>query len=112
MPEEKNMDHELLKLAAKGGGLDIEPCTCSDPKWPLRLKGQSGVRAHWNPLINDGDALKLAVELRLDIEINGGGVTVYSGDLDDGLYEPVNGDLGDCTRRAIVRVAAQVGELP
>ncbi|MEE1869023.1 hypothetical protein [Pseudomonas auratipiscis] len=112
MPEEKNLDHELLKLAAKGGGLDIEPCTCRDPKWPFRLKGQSGVRAHWNPLINDGDALKLAVELRLNIEINAGGVDVYSGDLDEGLYVPVSGDLRDCTRRAIVHAAAKVGELP
>lgn len=111
MSEEKNLDHELLKLAAKGGRLEIEPCTCRDQKWPFRLKGQSGVRAHWNPLINDGDALKLAVELRLNIEINAGGVDVYCGDLDDGLYEPVNGDLRNCTRRAIVRAAAQVGEL-
>ncbi|BBV96412.1 hypothetical protein ACK1VC_07220 [Pseudomonas sp. XP2] len=112
MSEVDERDLELLRLAAKAANLEIESCTCRDPKWPFRLKGQSGVRAHWNPLINDGDALKLAVELRLDIEINAGGVNVYSGDLDDGLYEPVNGDLGDCTRRAIVRVAAQVGELP
>ncbi|MNN87548.1 hypothetical protein D3C81_2051170 [compost metagenome] len=70
------------------------------------------MRAHWNPLINDGDALKLAVELRLNIEINAGGVDVYSGDLDEGLYVPVSGDLRECTRRAIVHAAAKVGELP
>lgn len=93
MPEEKNLNHELLKLAAKGCRLEIEPCTCRDPKWPFRLKGQSGVRARWNPLTNDGDALKLAVELRLNIEINAGGVDVYSGDLDEGLYVPVCGNL-------------------
>jgi len=93
VPEEKNLNHELLKLAAKGCRLEIEPCTCRDPKWPFRLKGQSGVRAHWNPLTNDGDALKLAVELRLNIEINAGGVDVYSGDLDEGLYVPVCGNL-------------------
>ena len=49
---------EELLLAAKAAGIEVEPCTCRDPKWPLRIKGQSGTRAHWNPCINDGDAFK------------------------------------------------------
>ena len=124
MPEEKNLDHELLKLAAKGGRLEIETCTCRDPKWPFRLKGQSGVRAHWNPLINDGDALRLAVLMgradRLGIQIHI--VEPFDGDTDPytcvdaerfGEFDICHGDdpFG-ATRRAIVEAAAAIGSRP
>ncbi|MGE8466503.1 MAG: hypothetical protein ACN6QE_10295 [Pseudomonas putida] len=121
MTEEKNLDHELLKLAAKGGRLEIEPCTCRDPKWPFRLKGQSGVRAHWNPLINDSDALRLAVVMgradRLGIQIHI--VEPFDGDTDPytcvdaerfGEFDIYHGDDPfSATRRAIVEAAAAIG---
>ncbi|WP_422419195.1 hypothetical protein [Pseudomonas sp. GZD-222] len=121
MPEEKNADHELLKLAAKGGRLEIEPCTCRDPKWPYRLKGRSGVRAHWNPLINDGDALRLAVVMgradRLSVSIHI--VEPFDGDtgpytwIDAEKFGEFNHYHGDdpfsATRRAIVEAAAEIG---
>jgi hypothetical protein len=114
-------DLELLKLAAKAARLEIEPCTCRDRKWPFRLKGQSGVRAHWNPLINDGDALRVAVLMgrgdRLSIQIHI--VEPFDGDTD--AYTVVDAErFGEfdiyhaddpfrATRRAIVEAAAAIG---
>ncbi|UTL89547.1 hypothetical protein [Pseudomonas fluorescens] len=111
MSEEKNPDHGLLILAAKAAGIEIEPCSCRDQNWPFRTKGRPGVRGHWNPLVSDGDALKIAVILHMDVEIDGGGVNAYAGGLENGVYEPMDGDLGLCARRAIVRVAAALGEM-
>lgn len=114
-------DLELLKLAAKAARLEIEPCTCRDPKWPFRLRGQSGVRAHWNPLINDGDALRVAVLMgrgdRLGIQIHI--IEPFDGDTDAytvvdaerfGEFDIYHGDDPfRATRRAIVEAAAAIG---
>jgi len=72
----------------------------------------------WNPLENDGDALRLAVQLQLTIcnkHINAGvayctnGDTVYpfvaSGEKSATV---IDGDFAD-TRRAIVLAAAEIG---
>jgi hypothetical protein len=126
MPEETSAcvaaaDRLLLYLAAKAGCIEIESCTCSNPKWPYRLVGKSGVRAHWNPIINDGDALRLAVVMGRRERL---GVAVY-------IVEPYDGDTGPytcvdaekfgehtmyhhadpfaATRRAIVEAAAEIG---
>jgi len=59
-------DRELLELAAKAEGRTI--------KWKTQLG--NGVRpdekfsACWNPLLDDGDALRLAVKLNLSIDHN------------------------------------------
>jgi len=111
----------LLYLAAKAGRIEIESCTCGDPKWPFRLVGKSGVRAHWNPLRNDGDALRLAVVMGRSDRL---GVAIH-------IVEPFDGDTGPytyvdaekfgehtmyhhadpfaATRRAIVEAAAEIG---
>lgn len=34
-------DKELQLLAARAAGIEIEPCTCSNPDWPFRVKGGS-----------------------------------------------------------------------
>ncbi|CAM3899206.1 hypothetical protein CCOS865_02169 [Pseudomonas reidholzensis] len=103
---------ELL-LAAKAAGIEVEPCTCSDPKWPLRIRGKSGTRAHWNPSINDGDAFKLAIDLGIQIHVEGSGESeaVWA---DDTMVwvdsEHAHGDRRKAARTAIVSVAAQRGE--
>ncbi|QYW05705.1 hypothetical protein [Phage blackswan219-6] len=89
-------DRELLELAAKAAGISTY---------------------EWNPLIDDGDAFRLAV--RCNIAVNP--MTV------DGLNRPQhestagcverwtscierhNGDPAAATRRAIVRAAAELG---
>lgn len=126
MPEEKNLnaaaaDRALLVLAARAGRIEIEPCTCSDPKWSYRLAGRASVRNHWNPLINDGDALRLAVVMgradRLGLVIH----IVEPFDGDTGPYTSVDAerfgehtmyhhtDPLEATRRAIVEAAAEIG---
>ena len=107
-------DRELLELAAKAAGIKIEPCTCSDPRFPFRRKGNLGNRPHWNPLADDGDALRLAVDLGLRIRIKLDPFRFTEICLPNtGWYSaPVyhNDDRYAATRRAIVRAAAEIGE--
>lgn len=104
---------EELLLAAKAAGFEVEPCTCRDPKWPLRIKGQSGTRAHWNPNINDGDAFKLAIDLGIPISVQGSGEDEAVLADDTMIWvssEYAQGDRRKAARTAIVSVAAQIGE--
>lgn len=82
-------DDELLALAAKAGGIDT-----TKP---------------WNALVDDGDALRLAVRLRMMVIVERDHVHV------------IGDDYGNCriwtgatpsadVRRAIVEVAAAAGE--
>ena len=86
-------DSQLLELAALAANL----------RHPLE-------RAGWNPLKNDGDALKLVVKLRLDLFVHDTSVEVYCGARGQPLIrEGCDGTLNDrlrVTRRAIVRAAA------
>jgi hypothetical protein len=106
---------ELLELAAKAAGIDYshdnahwkhedhcafwsydDLCTCG---------------ARWNPLTDDGDALRLAVKLGLtvsqlmnnrEVEVNDYDETVFVNE----FHEP---DPCAATRRAIIRAAAEIG---
>ena len=64
----------------------------------------------WNPLADDGDALRLAVKLRLMpvIEEWSDGLRVFVPSHLDGV-ERLSGDPYAATRRAIVRAAAEIG---
>lgn len=88
-------DRELLTLAAKAAGIEIVDCTCRHEQWPFKYAEGQGRRGHWNPLTDDGDALRLAVKLNMD--------TLYYSDDD---WEHCNRDGYAATRRAIVRAAA------
>lgn len=102
-------DRELLEMAAKAAGIEIEPCTCSDPKWPFRLKSGSGL-CHWNPLIHDGDAFRLSTTIEVRITHRTVDVDVSIGDLSVSEYVPTYLDRAEATRRAIVRAAAEIGK--
>lgn len=109
-------DRELLEFAAKACSVSLQ--------WPQDLGGADFLSPRettdwqlWNPLKDDGDALRLAVKLRVNIEhikTLGGddfGVNCWPvGRGDCGVSE--EGDLSDyaaITRRAIVRAAAEIG---
>ena len=67
-------DRELLELAANAVGLRVV-----DHNHPISLyvesdKCKEGVR--WNPLTDDGDALRLSVKLRIWVEYYGCGSSV------------------------------------
>ena len=117
-------DRELLELAAKAAGIPTIPCTCSDTRWPFKHdEEKSGKRGHWNPLEDDGDALRLAVELRLVLHIwddgelasaaktlpDGGDPPSEDGSLWSSADAHASGGLAAATRRAIVRAAAEIG---
>lgn len=104
-------DRELLELAAKAAGYEVRPY--------MWHKGTQFEHAgfcldsdnEWNPLEDDGDALRLAVQLQLYILPNSNGCDVR---LPSGAQIlEIHGQLGDhliATRRAIVRAAAAIGE--
>lgn len=106
-------DRELLELAAKAAGID----------WFDEPALQAGKGLHmksgpfWNPLQDDGDALRLAVKLRLHILHNDAGEPVLwvSAVLNKTMIHAAEefadeGDRAASTRRAIVRAAAAIGE--
>ncbi len=96
-------DRELLEAAAKAAGQ--ERSAAGD----LWSNARGGL---WNPLADDGDALRLAVKLRMRVNIAGAMVAVvYYTELGaDGLQESFCGDASAATRRAIVRAAAAMAQ--
>ncbi len=98
-------DRELLELAAKAAGIECWR-TFIDEKW-----GSGFLMAGklWNPLTDDGDALRLAVQLELDIEIYKTSTHVYDDRSEKTFEEDHDGDPYAATRRAIVRAAAALG---
>ena len=94
-------DRELLELAAKAVGIEWDEFTLDC----------------WNPLISDGDALRLAVNLGLAIRVLEKCVFVESDPetlLGQSQYSELemygNSDPYAATRRAIVRAAAEIGK--
>ena len=97
-------DRELLELAAKAVGYDYKP------KNGAIVVG--GIPANWNPLTDDGDALRLAVKLELQLRLrhSENAVSVY-GSPDGRVDEADRADPCAATRRAIVRAAAEIGKV-
>jgi len=102
-------DRELLELAAKAAGIVRDSQTDT---W--YQTGGGWCIADWNPLTDDGDALRLAVALGLGISIplaNKRTDVVCFSDSRVSAIE-AHGDPYAATRRAIVRAAAAMGALP
>ncbi len=103
-------DRELLEMAAKaaryqyakhGGYIVVD-----------------GVPGNWNPLTDDGDALRLAVKLGMSIEVHydeskptpGLRVVFSRGRWEHVMVEEYARDPYAATRRAILRAAAEIGK--
>lgn len=96
-------DRELLELAAKAAGHRVKFGASGDPYI------QAGINTRaWNPLTDDGDALRLAVRLSFDICIQGDSVVVRDMDCNH-EEQPAGGDIFAATRRAILLAAAEIG---
>lgn len=93
-------DRELLELAAKAAGE-------LTPSWYGNEAYFNGVLDRWNPLSDDGDALRLAVKLRMDLML----YSTTKGAFVKGQQhsEKEGEDPYAATRRAIVRAAAEIG---
>ena len=95
-------DRKLLELAAKAAGYEVEWSNITECFW--------GDGDSWVPLDDDGDALRLAVKLSLEIDIHFTGIAIRT---PNGIKilisaEEIN-DPYAATRRAIVRAAAEIG---
>ena len=101
-------DRELLEMAAKAAGMDGCAAEFGDPNRLVFLP--DGMFIEWDPLTDDGDALRLAVKLSLCITHYGD--EVVAGNEKGTILEDVNrvGNLYAATRRAIVRAAAEIGK--
>ena len=107
-------DRELLELAAKAAGIKIIRIT--DTGMPLIIgKNEDGKYwDSWNPLTDDGDALRLAVKLELvivnDFETGFSVVKPWNHTVYVSESHSNNSDPYAATRRAIVRAAAEIGK--
>jgi hypothetical protein len=99
--EGKDMtDRELLEFAAKAAG-----------EWPSPEPFEH-VLDRWNPLANDGDALRLAVKLGLLVDVwlqQKVCIASTQGEELVDAREQFGDDPYAATRRAIVRAAAEIG---
>jgi hypothetical protein len=104
-------DRELLELAAEAAGIDhlgfhadglvyAHNWDCSD-------------RYEWNPLTNDGDALRLATRLCMSVSTGPceASANTIAGALRGAFFreETIQQDHGEAVRRVIVRAAAEIG---
>ena len=99
-------DRELLEAAARAAGLTLRDDAL--PRPVIRASSNGHWWPVWNPLTDDGDALRLAVKL---------GFIAPGRWPDAGLialeqWGEDNGQVDWCaaTRRAIVRAAAEIGK--
>lgn len=100
-------DRELLELAAKAAGMP--PPWDENDVFSAWVDGPSEDSGHWwNPLTDDGDALRLAVKVNLHFSaLNHSAIASHDSTL---VYVQI--EYGDdrcaATRRAIVRAAAEI----
>lgn len=122
-------DSKLLELAAKAAGIEIcwpeKYVTVRVNNWgdddkelqpaPHLTKGDF-VGKPWNPLTDDGDALRLAVALKLNVGVTDKDEDGYARAIVScfirsvQIRETLNDDPCAVTRRAIVRAAAEVSK--
>ena len=109
-------DHKLLELAAKAtetqlvGLIDDMIAQPDHRKGGFIIRNDRGGDSCWNPLTDDGDALRLAVRLRLDATFHRG--QVYSHKAQPSVFVGAyyGNDAYAATRRAIVLAAAEIGK--
>lgn len=115
-------DRELLEWAAKAAELttahkwNAERLEMTPPVLALVVHRDGElVSTGWDPLNNDSDALRLAVQLAIDFyEGDDDGPAAYAGYFDGARQKFATVRHGDdpyaATRRAIVRAAASIGK--
>ena len=113
-------DRELLEAAAKAAGIEVDFTVFSDGSFICFQKGGDCFHDEWNPLTDDGDALRLFACMPFcELYVSEIGATVFlprrgQGEgpnlkCDEYAHE-TNGDLQAATRRAIVRATAAIGK--
>ncbi|HEK1753044.1 TPA: hypothetical protein SMR46_006455 [Pseudomonas aeruginosa] len=106
MDNHKLNDRELLELAARAAGYQFSYSyrSLSSPAVPVIL-AETGRWRQWDPRHDDGDALRLAVLLNLEIHSPKSNPTVmFRTAENDVFYQDA------CIRLAITRAAAEIGK--
>ena len=109
-------DRELLELAAKAAGMKFKGSPTNPDGYQTQQDDPPyGPRPWmpWNPLEDDGDALRLAVKLRMmvdDIRVGHKENHIVAVTKGACAYEWRDPDPYAATRRAIVRAAAEIGK--
>lgn len=113
-------DRELLELAAKAAGIKGHYATLDEfPGWMTVHDGEGIYYTSsqaWNPLSDDGDALRLAVKLSIYIQpfTEAQTPSVFARSINKIGTEqvlPLGDDPCGAVRRAIVRAAAEIGKI-
>jgi len=114
-------DREMLELAAKAAGLQLcgyswigenegdDECETFEAAF-VKHNPEQELATMWNPLTDDGDALRLAVKLELEVSLGQFGTIIYPR---HGKVEEIGEDGCDemaLCRRAITRAAAEIGK--
>ncbi len=110
-------DRKLLELAAKGAGLSVK----WNDQWNCLFRDARPVSEFcsewvpWRPLADDGDALRLAVRLGIGFvpypeKMEAFAQRHATGPIWVKVDDALNYDMEAATRRAIVLVAADIGE--
>lgn len=97
-------DRELLELAAKAAGMTLG--AWSDATGAFMYRDGYPGRGYWNPLTDDGDALRLAVKA---LNWPHGGRAFGSAVSAMYAVDKLPADPLAATRRAIVCAAAEIG---
>jgi hypothetical protein len=111
-------DRELLELASKASAIALDWDGPPDEWQPLYYEGKT--YHYWNPLTDDGDAMRLAVKLSqldggLALLLNSrfGSVSFAQCFTNENVVSPdehMQDDPYAATRRAITRAAAEIGK--
>jgi hypothetical protein len=103
----KEAYRDLLELAAKAAGYT---CVAWDAELSRFCWRDNDYESRgWNPLIDDGDAMRLAVKLCISVGVAFGVYWRVSHQAIEPIIFHVGDDRYAATRRAIVRAAAEIG---
>lgn len=106
-------DRQLLEAAARAAGMSGVAVDYDDRL--VFLEDGKPASIEWNPLTDDGDALRLAVKIGMEFAADDEATHcafAYArvrGAGDSHIFEPVVDDPCKAMRRAIVRAAAALG---
>lgn len=102
-------DSQLIEAAAIAGGLGLGHWDDAVGAWNYQFRSQLTDSHYWNPLTDDGDALRLAAMLRLNIMQGDFSVGVNDeGEIDEAAMLTSDVERCACIRRLTVIAAAKV----
>ncbi|HEX7387847.1 MAG TPA: hypothetical protein VF285_11330 [Castellaniella sp.] len=102
-------DVDLFESAAKAAGITLEWWDDGESLNPGYIVNREGDWVSWDPLTNDGDALRLAVKLEINILPTMEEASARNPSHTGWINEDAARDPYAATRLAITRAAAEIG---